>query len=72
MPADPTAWELVTQRLYSWALIQEDSSFTNAMEDLSLNRQVSIGLLLIEVLLTERRQVGEIPLSIFVMMTYKR
>lgn len=55
MPAEPTAWELVTQRLYSWALIQEDSSFTNAMEDLSLNRQVSIGLLLIEVLLTERR-----------------
>ncbi|WVW79485.1 hypothetical protein I302_101454 [Kwoniella bestiolae CBS 10118] len=48
-------WDMLTQRLYSWALIAEEKSFVRALEEVSLGRQVE-----------------EFPLSIFLMMTYKR
>ncbi|ODO06026.1 hypothetical protein L198_01254 [Cryptococcus wingfieldii CBS 7118] len=48
-------WDLLTQRLYSWALIMEEKSFVRALEDISLGRQV-----------------GEFPLSVFMMLAYKR
>ncbi|OCF35676.1 hypothetical protein I316_02731 [Kwoniella heveanensis BCC8398] len=48
-------WDMLTQRLYSWALIAEEKSFVRALEEVSLGRQVE-----------------EFPLSIFMMMTYKR
>lgn len=36
----PAPWELVTQRLYSWALVWEEESFLRALEGISLGRQV--------------------------------
>ncbi|WVQ93108.1 hypothetical protein IAU59_000172 [Kwoniella sp. CBS 9459] len=48
-------WDMLTQRLYSWALIAEEKSFVRALEEVSLGRQVE-----------------EFPLSVFMMMTYKR
>ncbi|WVQ73587.1 hypothetical protein IAR50_003166 [Cryptococcus sp. DSM 104548] len=48
-------WDLLTQRLYSWALITEEKSFVRTLEDISLGRQV-----------------GEFPLSVFMMLAYKR
>jgi hypothetical protein len=37
--ADP--WGLITQRLYAWALVWEENMFIKAMEEISLNKQVS-------------------------------
>lgn len=48
-------WDMLTQRLYSWALIMEEKSFVRALEDISLGRQVE-----------------PFPLSIFLMLAYKR
>jgi len=49
------AWDLVTQQLYSWALVWPEEVLTNALHDISLGKQV-----------------GEVPLTTFMMMTYKR
>jgi len=38
---DPTPWDLVTQRLYSWALVWEEETFLRALENISLGHQVS-------------------------------
>lgn len=46
---------MLTQRLYSWALIMEEKSFVKALEDISLGRQVEA-----------------FPLSVFLMLAYKR
>ncbi|KAK4685503.1 MFS transporter, UMF1 family, partial [Tremellales sp. Uapishka_1] len=51
----PAPWEIVTQRLYSWALVWEEESFVRALEKISLGQQVE-----------------EFPLTVFVMMTFKR
>lgn len=48
-------WDMLTQRLYSWALIMEEKSFVRALEDISLGRQVEA-----------------FPLSVFLMLAYKR
>lgn len=48
-------WNMLTQRLYSWALIMEEKSFVKALEDISLGRQVEA-----------------FPLSVFLMLAYKR
>lgn len=48
-------WDMLTQRLYSWALIMEEKSFVKALEDISLGRQVEA-----------------FPLSVFLMLAYKR
>lgn len=48
-------WNMLTQRLYSWALIMEEKSFVKALEDISLGRQVEA-----------------FPLSVFLMLVYKR
>ena len=39
---DLVPWDLVTQRLYSWALVWEEESFVRALENISLGNQVSI------------------------------
>lgn len=39
---DPAPWDLVTQRLYSWALVWEGSTFARALEEISLGRQVRL------------------------------
>ena len=62
----PNPWDLVTQRLYSWAVVWEENSFSRAMEEISLNRQVDLPTL------RSNLQVGEFALTIFVMMTFKR
>jgi len=38
---DPAPWDLVTQRLYSWALLWEENSFVRALENISLSKQAS-------------------------------
>ena len=38
---DPAPWDLVTQRLYSWALVWEEHTFIRALENISLGNQVS-------------------------------
>ena len=38
---DPAPWDLLTQRLYSWALVWEDNAFVRALESISLGDQVS-------------------------------
>lgn len=48
-------WNLVTQKLYSWALAWPDEDYQRAQERISLGYQVD-----------------EIPLTAFMMMTYKR
>ncbi|WVR08957.1 hypothetical protein IAU60_006016 [Kwoniella sp. DSM 27419] len=48
-------WDIISQRLYGWAMIVEEKSFSKALEEISLGRQVD-----------------EFPLSVFMMMTYKR
>jgi hypothetical protein len=40
-PVLPNPWDLVLQRLYSWAVVWEESTFSKAMEDISLNKQAS-------------------------------
>jgi hypothetical protein len=34
-------WDRVTQRLYSWAMVWEEESFSRALENISLGKQVS-------------------------------
>nr|ODO03713.1 hypothetical protein L204_00049 [Cryptococcus depauperatus CBS 7855] len=48
-------WDMLTQRLYSWALIIDEKSFVRALEDISLGRQVDA-----------------FPLSVFLMLAFKR
>ena len=36
----PAPWDLVTQRLYSWALVWEDRWFMTALEDMALDKEV--------------------------------
>jgi len=48
-------WNLVTQKLYSWALSWPDEDYQRSMERISLGHQVD-----------------EVPLTAFMMMTYKR
>ena len=52
---DLKPWDLVAQRLYSWALIWEEGTFNKAMEDLSLGKQVEEFALTIFVMMTFRR-----------------
>lgn len=51
--ADP--WDLVTQRLYSWALVWEDESFVRALEKISLGQQVEEFPLTIFTMMTFKR-----------------
>ena len=37
---EPAPWNLITQRLYSWALVWEDETFIRALERISLGQQV--------------------------------
>ena len=37
----PAPWDLITQRLYSWALVWEEHTFIRALEHISLGHQVS-------------------------------
>ena len=52
---EPTPWDLVTQRLYSWALVWDEKSFVNALEEISLGRQVDDFALSIFVMMTFKR-----------------
>jgi hypothetical protein len=51
----PDSWDLVTQKLYGWAMVWDDETFVRAMERISLGEQVE-----------------DCPLTIFMMMTFKR
>ena len=55
--AEPMPWDLVTQRLYSWALVWEESTFTRAMGDISLGKQVEEFALSIFIMMTFKRSV---------------
>lgn len=48
-------WNMITQKLYSWALTWSDEEYQGSIERISLGHQV-----------------GEVPLTAFMMMTYKR
>jgi hypothetical protein len=39
-PYRPQPWDIVTQRLYSWALVWEEETFVRALENISLGQQV--------------------------------
>lgn len=39
--AKATPWDMVTARLYSWAMVWEEESFARALEEISLGKQVS-------------------------------
>jgi hypothetical protein len=41
----PRPWDRIMQRLFSWAVVWEEGMFTRAMEDISLNKQVSMRLM---------------------------
>lgn len=53
--AQPQAWDCVQQRLYSWAVVWEDSTFSQALEDISLGKQVEEFALSIFVMMTFKR-----------------
>jgi hypothetical protein len=52
---EPRPWDCVQQRLYSWAVVWEDSSFSHALEDISLGKQVGEFALSIFVMMTFKR-----------------
>ncbi|ORX39184.1 hypothetical protein BD324DRAFT_618757 [Kockovaella imperatae] len=52
---DLTPWDLVTQRLYSWALVWEERSLVSALKEISLGRQVDEFALSIFVMITLKR-----------------
>lgn len=51
----PPPWDLVQQRLYSWAMIWEEQSFVRCLEDISLGKQVDEIPLSIYVMKTIKR-----------------
>ena len=57
MPADEKvdSWNLVTQKLYSWALIWEEETFVRAMERMSLGCQIEEFPLTIFMTMTYKR-----------------
>ncbi|RXK38177.1 hypothetical protein M231_04551 [Tremella mesenterica] len=48
-------WDLITQRLYSWALVWEDESFVRALENVSLGKQVEEFPLTVFTMMTFKR-----------------
>ena len=40
---EATPWDMVSERLFSWAILWDDNTFINALEGLSLGHQVSYG-----------------------------
>jgi hypothetical protein len=48
-------WDHVTQRLYAWAIVWEDDSFTKAMENLALEKQVEVMPLTVFGMMTYKR-----------------
>lgn len=48
-------WDMLTQRLYWWALIMEEKSFVQALEDISLGRQVGAFSLSVFLMLAYKR-----------------
>lgn len=59
MPADEQVdpWNLVTQKLYSWALVWEEETFVRAMERMSLGNQIEEFPLTIFMTMTYKRYV---------------
>ncbi|KAL7411952.1 hypothetical protein BDY24DRAFT_394041 [Mrakia frigida] len=53
---EPRPWDLVTQRLYAWAVIWSMDDFTRALEEISLARQVNSFALTIWTTTTYKRQ----------------
>lgn len=41
LPGEVMPWDRVMQRIYSWAMVWEESSFVRTMEEISLGKQVS-------------------------------
>lgn len=58
---DPNPWDLVTQRLYSWAVVWEEDSFNRAMEEISLGKQIGEFALTIFMIVTFKRSVSRPP-----------
>lgn len=48
-------WDHVTQRLYAWALVWEDETFTKALESLALGKQVEVMPLTVFSMMTYKR-----------------
>lgn len=48
-------WDHVTQKLYAWALVWEDESFTKALESLALGKQVEVIPLTVFSMMTYKR-----------------
>ncbi|KAL7421133.1 hypothetical protein Q5752_004018 [Cryptotrichosporon argae] len=52
---EPAPWDLVTQRLYSWALVWEDDTFVRGLENISLGKQVEEFPLTVFAMMTFKR-----------------
>jgi hypothetical protein len=51
----PAPWDIVTQRLYSWALVWMEKDFVDALENISLGSQVDEFALTIYTMMTFKR-----------------